>query len=304
MIFEVSILGSSSATPIYQRHPTSQVLNIHERLFLVDCGEGTLIQMNRYKIKFHRLNHIFISHLHGDHYLGLVGLLSTLHLQGRTSDMHIYGPEYLKEIVEIQFKYSETVLRYTLHFHFLDPLEPALIYSDDEIEVKTIILNHRIPCTGFIFTEKQGFRKLIKEKLKEYQIPVEVYHDLKNGKDFISPTGKVIPNSELTIPPRPQRSYAFCSDTSYDERIIPFIKNVNLLYHEATFLSDKAERAEETFHSTAAQAATIAKKAMVDRLIIGHFSARYKNLYPLLEEARKVFENTTLAIEGDTFKIE
>lgn len=304
MIFEVSILGSSSATPIYQRHPTSQVLNIHERLFLVDCGEGTLIQMNRYKIKFHRINHIFISHLHGDHFLGLVGLLSTMHLQGRVMDLNIYCQEPLKEIVDIQLKYSETVLRYPLHFHFLNPLKPEIVLSDDNIEIRTIILNHRIPCTGFLFTEKPGLRKLIKEKLQEYQIPVGFYQDLKNGSDYITPDGKTIPNRELTIPPRVPRSYAFCSDTCYDERIIPAIKNIDLLYHEATFLNDKLARAEETFHSTAGQAALIAKKANVSRLIIGHFSARYKSLYPLLEEAREVFSDTTLALEGDNFKIE
>ncbi len=304
MIFEVSILGSSSATPIYQRHPTAQVLNIHERLFLVDCGEGALIQMNRYKIKFHRINHIFISHLHGDHYLGLVGLLSTMHLQGRLTDLHIYCQQPLKEIIEIQLKYSETLLRYPLHFHFLDPIQSELIYDDEELEVQTIILNHRIPCTGFLFSEKPGFRKLIKEKLQQYNIPVEFFQEIKKGKDYKLSGGEIISNAELTTDPRPPRVYAFCSDTSYDERIIPFIKNINLLYHEATFLNDKAARAEETFHSTAAQAATIAKKANVKRLIIGHFSARYKNLYPLLEEAREVFTNTTLAIEGDTFKIE
>jgi ribonuclease Z len=304
MIFEVSILGSSSATPIYQRHPTSQVLNIHERLFLVDCGEGTLIQMNRYKIKFHRINHIFISHLHGDHYLGLVGLLSTMHLQGRTTDLHIYCQKPLKEIIEIQLKYSETVLRYPIHYHFMDPEKSELIYSDDELEISTIVLNHRIPCSGFLFREKKGLRKLIKEKLHQYQVPVNFYQELKNGKDFIANDGKVITNDELTNAPRTPRSYAFCSDTRYDEKIIPGIMNIDLLYHEATFLKDKIGRAEETFHSTASQAATIAKKANVKRLIIGHFSARYKNLYPLLDEAREVFAETTLAIEGDSFKID
>ena len=304
MIFEISILGSSSATPIYQRHPTAQIINIHERLFLVDCGEGTLIQMNRYRVKFHRINHIFISHLHGDHYLGLVGLLSTMHLQGRTTSLTIYCHEPLKEIVEMQLKYSETELRYKLHFHFLDTEKGTLIYSDESIEVRTIILNHRIPCTGFIFSEKEGPRKLIKEKLIQYQIPVDFYQQLKNGDDFCNSEGGVIPNFELTTAPRTIRKYAFCSDTCYDEKIIPDIQNIDLLYHEATFLSDKMARAKETFHSTAAQAALIAKKANAKRLIIGHFSARYKNLYPLLEEAREVFNETTLAIEGDSFNIE
>jgi ribonuclease Z len=302
MNFEVSILGSSSATPIYQRHPTAQIVNIHERFFLVDCGEGTLIQMNRYKVKYHRINHIFISHLHGDHYLGLLGLMSTMHLQGRQVDLHIYGPAPLQEIIDIQLKYSETLLRYKVHFHPLDATKSEIIYDDESIRIKTIVLSHRIPCTGFIFSEKQGLRKLIKEKLSQYDIPIASYQDLKNGKDLVL-NGKTIPNNELTIPARPARSYAFCSDTKYDESIIPLIKNVNLLYHEATFLSDKKERARETFHSTAADAATIALKAGARRLIIGHFSARYKNLYPLLEEAREVFPDTTLAIEGDSFKI-
>ncbi len=304
MIFEISILGSSSATPIYQRHPTAQVLNIHERFFLVDCGEGTLLQLNRYKIKFHRINHIFISHLHGDHYLGLVGLLSTMHLQGRTVDLHLYCPEPLKEIIDIQLKYSDTNLRFPIHYYFLDPLNPKTIYSDEGVEVKTIILHHRIPCTGFLFSEKLGLRKLIKNKLQEYQVPLEAYQDLKNGKDCILPDGRIIPNKEITTDPRHPRSYAFCSDTCYNEGVASAVRNVDLLYHEATFLSDKTERAKETFHSTAAQAATIAKKANAKRLIIGHFSARYKNLYPLLEEAKEVFSDTTLAIEGDRFLIE
>ncbi|MBL0103512.1 MAG: ribonuclease Z [Bacteroidetes bacterium] len=304
MVFDVSILGSSSATPIYQRHPTAQVINIHERFFLVDCGEGTLIQMNRYKIKFHRINHIFISHLHGDHYLGLLGLLSTMHLQGRTVDMHIYGPADLKEIIDIQLKYSETKLRYPIVFHEIDPKNAAVLYEDDDLEVKSIILNHRIPCTGFLFNEKPKLRKLIKENLLRFSIPVSAYPDLKAGKDFVAENGRTIANSELTTDPRLPRSYAFCSDTKYDERLLPIIQGIDLLYHEATFLSDKADRAEETFHSTAAQAATIALKGEVKRLIIGHFSARYKNLYPLLEEAKTVFENTSLAMEGDVFSIQ
>jgi len=303
MVFEVSILGSSSATPIYQRHPTAQVLNIHERFFLVDCGEGTLIQLNRYKIKFHRINHIFISHLHGDHYLGLLGLLSTMHLQGRTIPIHLYCQAPLKEIIDIQLKYSETILRFPIHYHMLDPKNSAVIMEDDDLEVSTIILNHRIPCTGFLFKEKPRSRKLQKDKLQKFNVPISVYQDLKNGMDYTDEFGKVIANSELTTDLKNARSYAFCSDTCYDERILPQISEIDLLYHEATFLNDKEERAKETFHSTAAQAATIAKKANVKRLIIGHFSARYKNLYPLLDEAKEVFPETTLAMEGDVFSI-
>jgi len=304
MTFEVYILGSSSATPIYQRHPTAQILNIHEKLFLVDCGEGTLIQLNRYHIRFHRINHIFISHLHGDHYLGLMGLLSTMHLQGRTEDLHVYSQPELKEIIDIQMVHSQTQLRYTIVWHFLDHKKSAKIYEDDDLEVFTIILSHRIPCTGFLFREKQKLRKLIREQLIHFNIPVSAYGDLKNGKDYVDEKGNVIPNIELTSDPRSPRTYAFCSDTIYDESLVPTLKEIDLLYHESTFLSDKADRAKETYHSTAAQAATIAKMANVKRLIIGHFSARYKNLYPLLEEARGVFENTTLAVEGDRFSID
>ena len=304
MTFEITILGSSSATPIYSRHPTAQVLNINERLFLIDCGEGTLIQMNRFRIKFHRINHIFISHLHGDHYLGLMGLLSTMHLQGRTEPIHLYAPKDLQEIIDIQLRYSETILRYEIIFHPVNPESSKLIFEDEDIEVRTIVLNHRIPCTGFLFSEKPKQRKLKKEKLIEYSIPVTAYHDLKHGEDYISEDGKVISNTEVTTDPRLPRSYAFCSDTLYNEQIIPLIKGIDLLYHEATFMNDKIERAAETFHTTAEQAATIASKAKVKRLLIGHFSARYKNLYPLLEEAKEVFKNTTLALEGDRFTIE
>ncbi|MBK7850698.1 MAG: ribonuclease Z [Bacteroidetes bacterium] len=304
MIFEVGILGSSSATPIYQRHPTAQVINFHERFFLVDCGEGTLIQMNRYKIKFHRINHIFISHLHGDHYLGLLGLISTMHLQGRASTLHIYGPRDLKEIIDIQLKYSETILRYPVEFHEVDSRNSTILFEDDDVRVETIILSHRIPCTGFLFSEKPRQRKLKKDKLSLYKVPVTAYNDLKAGHDFVAEDGKIIPNSSLTTDPRKPRKYAFCSDTIFDERLVGIVKGVDLLYHEATFLSDKADRARETFHSTAEQAGLIAKKAGVKRLIIGHFSARYKNLYPLLEEAKAVFPETTLALEGDRFTIE
>lgn len=303
MIFEVSILGSSSATPIYQRHPSAQVVNIHERFFLVDCGEGTLIQMNRYKIKFHRISHIFISHLHGDHYLGLLGLISTMHLQGRTASLNVYGPAKLKEIIDIQLDYSETELRYPLVFHPLDATTPACIYNEDNVEVHTIILNHRIPCTGFMFIESHKLRKLNKERVEEHGIPVEFFHELKNGKDFVRPDGTIIPNSQLTLPPPPDRRYAYCSDTIYDERLIGIVRGVDLLYHEATFMDDRVERARETYHSTARQAGIIARNAGVQRLIIGHFSARYKNLYPLLDEAKSEFNQVTLALEGDRFSI-
>ncbi len=304
MSFEITILGSSSATPIYQRHPTAQVLQVQERFFLVDCGEGTLIQLNRYRIKFHRINQIFISHLHGDHYLGLMGLLSTMHLQGRTVPLQLFGPKELWEIIEIQLKYSQTTLRYPIDFHPTDPATPAVIYSDETVKVSTIILSHRIPCTGFLFEEQPRLRKIDKDKLHGLDFAAEQYQLLKEGKDLVLSDGRVMFNKDLTQDPPPPRRYAFCSDTIYDERLIDCVNSVDLLYHESTFLEELSWRAAETFHSTARQAATIAKKANVKRLIIGHFSARYKNLYPMLDEAKEVFENTTLALEGDRFSID
>ena len=304
MNFEVTILGSSSATPIFQRHPTAQVLNIRERFFLVDCGEGTQAQFLKYKVRLSKITHIFISHLHGDHYLGLVGLLSTMHLQGRTNEIHVYGQAELMDVIELQLRLSMTRLRYQIIFHPIKHFAPAIILEDEDMIVKTIILNHRIPCTGFLFKEKPKPRKLLVNKLLQYNIPFSFYGKLKDGFDYRDVDGNVIANDELTISSRAPRSYAFCSDTVYDESIINEIRGVDLLYHEATFLHDMVERAQTTFHTTSLQAATIAKKAEVKKLIIGHFSARYKELQPLLDEARTVFPNTELAIEGNRFEVE
>jgi ribonuclease Z len=303
MTFEVSILGSSSATPTLQRHPTAQVLNVNERFFLIDCGEGTQMQMNRFKIKFQRINHIFISHLHGDHYLGLMGLLSTMHLQGRTNDIHIYSQAELRDIIELQLNLSETRLRYTIHYHPVQYDKSRIIFEDEEVRVETIILNHRIPCTGFLFKEQPRKRNLIKDQLTRFNIPLSAINDLKNGKDYTTEQGKVLKNQELTTAPKPSRSYAYCSDTIYDESLIPIIQNADLLYHESTFLNDMLERAVETYHTTSLQAATIAKKAGVEKLLLGHFSARYKDLEPFLTEAKTVFENTMLAMEGQRFRV-
>ncbi len=304
MNFEVTILGSSSATPIFQRHPTAQVLNIRERFFLVDCGEGTQAQFLKYKVRLSKITHVFISHLHGDHYLGLVGLLSTMHLQGRTNEIHIYGQAELMDVIELQLRLSMTRLRYQIIFHPIKHFAPAIILEDEDMIVKTIILNHRIPCTGFLFKEKPKPRKLLVNKLQQYNIPFSFYGKLKDGFDYRDLDGNIISNTELTIPSRKPRSYAFCSDTIYDESIINEIRGVDLLYHEATFMHDMVERAQTTFHTTSFQAATIAKKAEVKKLIIGHFSARYKELQPLLDEARTVFPNTELAIEGNRFEVE
>lgn len=303
MTFELTVLGSSSASPAYQRNPTSQLLNLHERFYLIDCGEGTQVQLMKYKLRFHRINHIFISHLHGDHYLGLMGLLSTLHLQGRTNELHLFCHKELEEIIELQLKVSETVLRFPLTYHF-HKTEDGIVFQDDDISVETITLNHRIPCKGFVFREKAKLRNIAKEKIRNYKIPVSAFRALKNGKDFVDENGLVIKNEELTSEPKVPRSYAYCSDTMYDERILDKIKGVDLLYHESTFMHDMLERANETFHTTSLQAAQMAEKSNCKTLLIGHFSARYRDLNPLLEEAKAVFENSFLAIEGQKFTVE
>jgi ribonuclease Z len=298
--FELTILGCSSATPTSTRNPTSQLLNIADRFFLIDCGEATQIQLRKYKIKFQRINHIFISHLHGDHYLGLLGLLSSMHLLGRTIELHLYCPEELKEIIDVQLRISQTYLKYSIIYHFHKYVDNNLIFEDDKLIVKTIVLTHRIPCCGFIFIEKQLPGNISKETLELYHIPLEQIHAIKNGADFITESGDLILNEQLIIAKPSPRSYAYCSDTAYDERIIELVKDVTLLYHEATFMHDLLPRAIDTFHSTALQAATIAQKAQVTQLMIGHYSARYKDLQPLLQEAKTIFENTLLAKEGES----
>jgi ribonuclease Z len=304
MKFEVTILGSSSATPIYNRNPTSQALNINERLYLVDCAEGTQQQMLHFNIKASRIDYIFISHLHGDHYLGLVGLLSSMHLNGRTKPIAIFAPSHLKEIIEIQLKYSETTLQYEIDYFDTRPDVPEIILENQDITVESIPLDHRIDCTGFLFRQKKRNRKLIKEKLDELNIPIEYYTALKKGKDYTAYDGTVYPNDLLTLPSDEPKSYAFCSDTLYNEMYFEQIKGVTLLYHESTFLNDMLERAQVTYHTTALQAAQVAQITEAGKLILGHFSARYKTLNELLEEAQTIFPNTELAIEGKTFVIE
>jgi ribonuclease Z len=303
MRFEVTILGSSSATPIYNRNPTSQVLNINERLYLVDCGEGTQQQMLRFDVRGSRIDHIFISHLHGDHYLGLIGFLSSLHLNGRKKALKLFGPPHLLEIIELQFKYSETSLQYEILFFPTDPSAPRVILDNEDVIVETIPLDHRIDCTGFLFREKKRLRKLIKEEIERIGIPIEYYTALKKGVDYTDNQGRVYKNDTLTTDSAEPKSYAYCSDTMYNERYFDQIKNIDLLYHEATFLHNMLDRANDTHHTTALQAAEIAVIVNAKKLIIGHFSARYKTLDELLEEAQSVFPNTSLAIEGRTFLI-
>lgn len=297
--FELIILGCSSATPTSKRNPTAQLLNVAERFFLIDCGEGTQMQLRRYKIKFQRINHIFISHLHGDHYLGLMGLLSSMHLLGRNTDLHLYCPKELQEILEVQFKHSQTRLNYAIHYHHHQYKNDEIIFEDEKVEVRTITLNHRIPCSGFLFKEKELPGNISKEMIAKYKLKVDEIMHLKNGSDLTLDDGSVIPNENIITHKSKARSYAFCSDTIFDERIVPFVKQVDLLYHEATFLHEMLERATQTHHTTALQAGMIAQKAEVKKLMIGHYSARYKDLDPLLTEARSIFPNTILAVEGE-----
>ena len=302
--FKLLILGSASASPTLKRNPTSQLLNINEQYFLIDCGEGTQSRLREHKIKFQRLHHIFISHLHGDHYLGLLGLLQTMHLLGRTADLHLYAPVALKELIDLHLKYSRSSLRYELIFHPTQTEEPKIIFENDHVEVSTIVLNHRIPCTGFLFKEKPKPRKINPVAIRSHNIPKYAMNQLKKGEDFVCyETQKVIKNEVLTLKPSKSFSYAFCSDTKYFEEIIPQIAQVDLLYHEATFMEKDAKRASETYHSTAKQAARIALKAKANLLIIGHFSNRYQELDELLFEAKTVFENTQLALENTWFEI-
>jgi len=304
MKFEVTILGSSSATPIFNRNPSAQALNINDRLYLVDCGEGTQQQMLRFDVKASRIDHIFISHLHGDHYLGLVGLLSSMHLNGRKKTLKLFGPPQLKEIIDLQLKYSDTVLQYPIDFIFTNADKAEAILDTTDITVETIPLDHRIACTGFLFKQKKRLKKIIKEKIIELNIPIQYYSDIKKGADYVAADGTVYKNADITSNPKEPKSYAYCSDTLYNESYFAQISNADLLYHESTFLNNMLDRAQSTYHTTALQAGEVAVKTHAKRLLIGHFSARYKTLNELLDEASSVFPNTELAVEGRTFIIE
>lgn len=305
MGFELKILGSNSAKPSYNRNQTSQLLTIQNEMFLIDCGEGTQLQLNQFRIKESKIKHVFISHLHGDHFFGLIGLLSTMHLHRRSNSLTIYAPPELADVITLQLKVTNTILSFKVNFVPLNYSDGSTrIFENNIVTVDTIPLIHRVPCFGFLFKEKQKPRRIIKEKiLKEFSMQDMVR--LKNGKDLLDSDGNVRhKNADYTRPPRNSRSYAYCSDTLYHEPIIDQIKGVNLLYHEATFLEDRLERAKETYHSTAKQAATMAKKANVGKLIIGHYSSRYKDITPLLEEAKEIFESSKLAIEGESTYID
>jgi ribonuclease Z len=297
----VTILGNNSAVPAFDRHPTSQVVTLGGDNYLVDCGEGTQIQMINYKIRRSRISHIFISHLHGDHYFGLVGLINSFSLLSHQQELHVFGPSPLQEIIEMQMRVADTKLCYPLYFHTISG--PATLVDDDQIEIKCFPTQHRIECYGFSFREKKKPRKLILESVRENNIPLHFYENLKNGEDFITSGGEVIRNEWLTTEAAKGKTYAFCADTRYNEGMIEHIKDADLIYHETTYLDHLRDRAFERFHTTTKQAALIAQKAGVKKLLIGHFSSKYDTLEEFEAEAREVFPNTELALEGVTYKV-
>jgi len=303
MTFSLTILGSSSAIPTLTRNPSAHLLNVNERFFLIDCAEGTQLQIRRFHVHLQRIQRIFISHLHGDHYYGLIGLINTLHLLGRKDELHLYGPPVLKDIIDIQLQASQTTLNYPLVFYPLSFSGYNLIFEDDKVTVHSFPLIHSVPTCGFIFRQKNQGRKLRKDKVNELSIPIAAMHNIKEGQDYIDEQGRVFKNDDITRDPPAPKSYAYCSDTAYDEEILPIIRNCDLLYHEATFMQKMVASAQDKRHSTTIEAATLAKKAMVKKLLIGHFSARYDDLQPLLDEARTIFPDTILAEDGMSFPI-
>jgi len=299
----LTILGCGSAKPTRKNLPSSQLLEIRDKQFLIDCGEGTQIRLSQAGIRTNRLGHIFISHLHGDHCFGLIGLISTFGMLNRTAELHIHAQPDLEKIMKPQLDYFCTDLPYTIIFHKINPRKHELIYEDRSIQVYSIPLKHRVPCCGFLFEEKPRDRHIIREMIDFYKIPTWRIPKIKQGEDYVTEEDEVIPNSQLTVAGELPKRYAYCSDTAYSEKIIPFIKGVDCLYHEATFMENEQVRSKQTEHSTARQAATIALKAEVKKLIIGHYSARYDNQQLLLNEAKAVFENTVLGEDLRTYEI-
>ena len=297
----LTILGNNSAIPAFGRNPTAQILQTQEDFFLIDCGEGTQLQMSKLKIRRSKISHIFISHMHGDHYFGLIGLLTSMSLLSRTQDLHLHAPPLLKEIIDLQLSAANTTLNYKVHFHPLD--EEGIIANTNKISVECFKVKHRIECWGFLFREIKKPRSINPDRVRSYEVPAAFYEQLQKGADYVTKKGTIIPNEELTTAATRPRSYAYCADTIYDVSLAEKIKEVDLMYHEATYLKDQHVRAAERFHSTTIQAAAIAKKAGVKKLLIGHFSSKYELLDEFLSEAKEVFEQTELALEGLCFKI-
>jgi ribonuclease Z len=300
---KLTILGCYAATPRTITNPTSQVLEIKNRMFLIDCGEGTQVQLRKNKIKFSKINQVFISHLHGDHFFGLIGLISTFSLLGRTTDLHIYGPKGIKEIILLQLRLSNSWTNYDLYFHELESEKSETIFEDDKVVVTTIPLKHRVYTNGFLFQEKVGERKLNMDAVLNHEIESCYFQKIKNGKDITLEDGRIISNSILTFDPIQPKSYAFCSDTVYHEAILSIIENVDVLYHESTFLESEDTLALKTLHSTAKQAARIALKANAKQLILGHYSTRYDSITVFQEEAKTIFPEVLLADDGKTFEL-
>jgi ribonuclease Z len=298
---KLTILGCYAATPRTFTNPTAQILEIKNRLFLIDCGEGSQVQLRKNKIRFSKINHIFISHLHGDHFFGLIGLVSTFTLLNRNKDLHIYGPKGIKEIIKLQLRLANSWTNYELHFHELESNESEIVLEDEKVIVRTIPLKHRIYTNGFLFEEKTDKRKLNTDAVQNYEIDRCYFQNIKNGKDITLEDGRVIENAQLTFDPKPPLRYAFCSDTRYSEAVIPLIKGVDVLYHESTFLESEEELAGKTMHSTAKEAATIALKAQVKQLILGHYSTRYEKISLFKEEAETIFPEVWLAEDGRSF---
>lgn len=303
MSFRLTILGTSSALPTSERYPTAHVLNVHERFYLIDCGEGTQMQMRRYRIRFGKIAHIFISHLHGDHMFGLYGLLSTFNLMGRRETLNLYGPANLERLMGQHFTDFDIHLNYDIKFTGIEGNKQKIILDTKNITVTAFPLKHRVPAFGYLFSEKKADRKIIKEKIQEYHLSISDIAAIKKGADYTDADGTVIDNKELTIDPPAPKSYAFCSDTMYFKKLSSYFKGVDLLYHEATFDRSKTELAHQTGHSTAAEAATVALEAGAKRLVIGHFSARYRDSSILESEAREIFPATDAAKEGITYDV-
>lgn len=296
--FDINILGCGSALPTTRHLPSSQIVDLRDKLYMIDCGEGNQIQMRRMHIKFSRLNHIFISHLHGDHCFGLPGLISTLGMLGRLGELVIHGPREIEEYMRPVLHIFAKNLPYEVRFNPVDPYAHSLVMEDRSVQVYSLPLKHRIPCCGYLFAERPKASHILREMTDFYQVPVRCMQDIKNGADFVTPEGETIPNHLLTRPAAPPKRYAYCSDTAFYPALIPLIEGVDMLYHEATFMECDRARAKETFHSTARQAAEIARKAQVKQLVIGHYSARYEDLLPLKQEADTIFPGTILAGEG------